>query len=205
MYKVFIDEKVLFLSTELPDYNLPPDVAFINCTNTTITDETIISYLRDVTLKKLLLINTLNFDLLLKQFNSVFKHIIAGGGIVRCKDSSILFIFRNGKWDLPKGKPGKNENIEQTAIREVEEETGINGVKIIKLAGITRHAYIENEELCLKTSYWFEMKIEGIPLLVPQVSEGITEARWVGKKDVWQIMEGAYSSIRELVEDYLTI
>lgn len=56
----------------------------------------------------------------------------AGGGLVYNKNGEVLFIFRNGKWDLPKGGSDKGEDIEDTAIREVEEETGVKGLSITK-------------------------------------------------------------------------
>jgi NAD+ diphosphatase len=49
----------------------------------------------------------------------------AGGGLVYNKNGEILFIFRNGKWDLPKGGKEKREKMKLTAMREVEEETGV--------------------------------------------------------------------------------
>ena len=54
--------------------------------------------------------------------------MIAGGGKVYNPKNEILFIFRNGKWDLPKGKAEAKETINLTALREVEEETGITGL-----------------------------------------------------------------------------
>ncbi len=189
------------LSSEVHIPNSPGDEVLINCEDSHILAQSILSFAKNPTLKNLHIINTASFDLLLKQFNSVFLHIEAGGGIVCCKDSSILFIFRNGKWDLPKGKPDKQEDITETAVREVEEETGISGVKIIQPAGITRHAYLENSNLYLKTTFWFKMRVEGKPDLTPQFNEGITDARWVSREETANILEIAYPSIKDLVEN----
>ena len=46
------------------------------------------------------------------------------GGVVFA-DDQILFIMKNGKWDLPKGKIEQNETKEEAAVREISEETGL--------------------------------------------------------------------------------
>ena len=52
------------------------------------------------------------------------KHTLieAAGGLVYNIENQLLMIFRNNKWDLPKGKLEVGENIQECAIREVEEE-----------------------------------------------------------------------------------
>jgi 8-oxo-dGTP pyrophosphatase MutT (NUDIX family) len=51
--------------------------------------------------------------------------IKAGGGIVVNEQNEVLLIYRRGKWDLPKGKLDDGETIEECALREVKEETGL--------------------------------------------------------------------------------
>ena len=66
--------------------------------------------------------------LLIENFNTFCRNFItiyAAGGIVYNNSQQILMIFRNNFWDLPKGKLELNEKIEDCAIREVEEETGV--------------------------------------------------------------------------------
>ena len=82
----------------------------------------------------------------------------AGGGLVFNADGDVLFIFRNGKWDLPKGKAERKETIEETSIREVEEETGVKGLEIKKLLDTTYHIFKRNGRYKIKITYWFEMK-----------------------------------------------
>ena len=72
-------------------------------------------------------------------FKNKFPEITAAGGKVINHNSEILFIYRNKKWDLPKGKSEKNENISQTALREVIEETGIKNLSIVKLPQLVQH------------------------------------------------------------------
>jgi len=107
-------------------------------------------------------------------------------------------IFRNGKWDLPKGKLEVGENIEQCAIREVEEECGISGLKIMKQLQETYHTYGINEQKILKRTYWFEMKTDFKGGLLPQTEEGITKVDWVDKQDIVEKLENSYGNIKEL-------
>ena len=81
---------------------------------------------------------------LIKEFKSKIKTIYASGGIVKNKKSEILFIFRRGKWDLPKGKADKGETKKQTALREVKEETGVKELVINKFFRTSFHLIIKN-------------------------------------------------------------
>ena len=103
-------------------------------------------------------IKSKNSDKIISKFSKLFPEIIAAGGKVYNDKSEILFIFRNKKWDLPKGKAEKNENISQTAIREVIEETGIENLSIISPLNKTYHIFNRGKKHYLKTTYWFEMK-----------------------------------------------
>ena len=106
--------------------------------------------------------------------NFPFPKIVAAGGRVINDKNEILFIFRNKKWDLPKGKVEKNENISQTAIREVKEETGIKNLMIVKPLDKTYHIFKRAKKTYLKETYWFEMKSNHDKKFSPQISEGIT-------------------------------
>lgn len=138
-------------------------------------------------------------------FNSLFKVVIAAGGIVINTSGDYLLIERNGKWDLPKGKMEKGESIEQSALREVEEETGVTYLKITKPLKTTYHTYDIEEKAVLKHTYWFLMKTPDTKLLVPQQNEGITEAKWVDKKTFCDLIGQSYASIVDLVEREKTI
>src|SRR4051794_1665781 len=97
------------------------------------------------------------------------QKIIAAGGLVTNEYNELLMIFRRGKWDLPKGKLDEGETIEQCAVREVEEETGIGNLELVKLVGITYHEYFDkhiNTEV-RKETHWFAMRVNGKPIPVP--------------------------------------
>ncbi len=131
--------------------------------------------------------------------------IVAGGGIVENEEKKILFQFRRGKWDLPKGKIEQNETIEECAVREVEEETGLENIQIGELVGITHHFYNENGKDIEKETHWFAMKVTGHPQLIPQFEEDITELRWVDKNQVKDYSSKSFKNIDEIIDTYLKI
>ena len=109
------------------------------------------------------------------------KSCIAAGGVVLNSDAgTILLIKRNGVWDLPKGKLEEGESIPVCAVREVEEETGMTGLKIISSLCETYHEYKEEGKLIGKTTYWYLMNAENLQkqVLSPQTEEGITDLNW---------------------------
>ena len=115
-------------------------------------------------------------------------------------NGDVLFIFRNGKWDLAKGGMEKNETIEQTAIREVEEETGITELVITEKLQKTYHIFKRNGRYKLKITQWFEMqtKYEGTPQ--GQAEEGIEKVEWVNPKNIPMLLENSYENIKLLFE-----
>ncbi|MBN4084912.1 NUDIX domain-containing protein, partial [Flavobacteriaceae bacterium AH-315-B10] len=126
-------------------------------------------------------------------------NVIAGGGKVYNNKGEVLFIYRNNKWDLPKGKAESKEAIDKTAIREVEEETGVKGLKITKPLEMTYHIFKRNGKYRIKITYWFEMKTNYDGLLSPQENEGITKAEWLNPKQITKAMENSYANIKLLV------
>tara|TARA_B100001027_G_scaffold16362_1_gene9820 strand:- start:1660 stop:2244 length:585 start_codon:yes stop_codon:yes gene_type:complete len=139
------------------------------------------------------------FEIILNMFKKKYPEIIAAGGKVINNKSEILFIYRNKKWDLPKGKAEKNENIAQTAIREVEEETGIKNLSIIKPLEKTYHIFNRVGINYLKTTYWFEMKSDFNGKFKPQKKEGITRVEWIGIENLSSILPKSYANIRLLI------
>jgi len=142
-------------------------------------------------------------DLLFEYFSSMFKNIEAAGGLVKNENGEYLFIFRNGKWDLPKGKREKGESIKSCAMREVEEECGVKGLAITKKIGSTFHTYYLEERAVLKQTYWFEMNCTHHTQLEPQLEEGITEVKWINKKDIEMVLENTYDSIKEVLKEII--
>lgn len=130
-------------------------------------------------------------------------YLEAGGGLVQNPQGEILFIYRLGHWDLPKGKPDKNENMEETAIREVEEECGVSGLTLLNPLPSTWHVYrLGGGALALKQSYWYHMLCRDWATLKPQTEENITDARWEKMPVQVSIMDNAWLSIRELINHF---
>ena len=113
------------------------------------------------------------------------------------KEGKFLFIFRNGKWDLPKGKAEYDETPEMTALREVEEECGLKNLKIEKVLTKTFHTYKEKGKLILKKTHWYLMTIDEDQKLIPQTEEGITEVKWVAENRIErEVLVNTYASIK---------
>ena len=132
--------------------------------------------------------------------SSVFHQ--AAGGVVFNQNQDLLWIFRLGNWDLPKGKMEAGESIEETAKREVEEECGISNLSITKRLSDTYHMYFHKEYI-LKVTYWFEMKYDGNETLKPQTEEGISDIQWIAEKDWEEPLKNTYANILSLLEPYI--
>jgi len=135
-----------------------------------------------------------------ESFCANYVLIEAAGGLVYNVKDQLLMIFRNGKWDLPKGKLEVGENIEQCAMREVEEECGISGLTITQQLQETHHTYEINGQKILKRTYWFEMISSFKGNLVPQTKEGITAVVWVDKEDIAEKLENSFGNLIELLK-----
>ncbi len=128
-----------------------------------------------------------------------FVLVKAGGGLVRNSEGKYLFIFRRGVWDLPKGKLDPGETIEQCAVREVGEETGLLRVQLDTPLLVTYHTYDENGKHLLKESHWFRMNAQDTAGLKPQQEEQITELRWVDGEEMKGLLTRTFPLIRDVI------
>lgn len=130
--------------------------------------------------------------------------IIAAGGLVLNEKKEILMIFRRGKWDLPKGKLDEGESIEDCAIREVIEETGLSTLSLGSLINITHHTYFDPwlKEDVIKETHWFLMKASSDQPLIPQTTEDIESIEWVSKALLNERLEKSYDTIVEVVSKW---
>ena len=127
-----------------------------------------------------------------------YLEVNAGGGLVTNNKGEFLLIRRSGLWDLPKGHQEPGEPIEETAVREVEEETGLKGLVLGKFIRVTDHTYFRNEKWHLKHTWWYSMTCSEGCNLVPQTEEGITEVRWVAKTELKELLQETYPTIVEV-------
>ncbi len=193
MQKIFVGNKPIILTTQVEK-----ETDFKNLLIDSVSIEKILSVLKKDKYKAVHLIGS-DLDNLLKTFLKFLPNVIAGGGKVLNASERILFIFRNGKWDLPKGKAESNETIDKTALREVEEETGVKGLSITKPLDITYHIFKRNNQYQIKKTYWFEMFSEYEGDLKPQLNEGITKVKWIGPKKLKKVKKNIYANIESLI------
>lgn len=132
---------------------------------------------------------------------SHFQMIEAAGGLVKNSLNEYLLIYRNDKWDLPKGKLEKAEKTDVAAVREVEEECGIDNIQIENLLSITFHSYFAHDQRWLKRTHWYNMNTTATSPLQPQLEENITDAQWMKPSDIRQKTLG---NIYPLIEDVLS-
>ena len=142
-------------------------------------------------------------------FVPAFKLIPAAGGVV-IRKNKLLFIFRNSKWDLPKGKIDSGETAEEAALREVAEECGISGHKITKKLPSTFHVYQSpyknsHSQWILKETHWFEMSYDGIENGIPETEESITKIKWFEKNKLEEVLVNTYESLKSLILLYIIV
>jgi 8-oxo-dGTP pyrophosphatase MutT (NUDIX family) len=192
MYKVFVNHVPIILSTEK---NIGDSYRSISIKDADLPN--LIDEIRDGKLTHLNLFHK-KHNKLLKHFKKQLKTIVAGGGLVFNERSEALFIHRKGLWDLPKGKAEKQESIEETAIREVEEETGVHDLKIIQPLETTYHVLKRNGKYRLKETFWFEMNTDFKGALKPQKEESIDKAVWKNFEQSQKALQNSYSNIKLL-------
>ncbi|MCB0794560.1 MAG: NUDIX domain-containing protein [Flavobacteriales bacterium] len=121
--------------------------------------------------------------------------VVAAGGVVSDERDRILMIFRNGKWDLPKGKIEREESLDEAAIREVKEECGLTQVELLGPLMSTWHTYPWKGRKVLKRTDWFSMRSSSFQVLKAQVEEGIEQVRWMDEAQRRSILPGLWPSL----------
>lgn len=130
-----------------------------------------------------------------------FKEVDAAGGLVSNRRGDFLLISRNGLWDLPKGHREPGEDIETTAVREVQEETGVMNLELKGLICVTDHCYFRAGRWHLKHTWWYDMLYNDPVDLTPQREEDITKAAWVAKSSLPPFLKNTFPSIVEVFRE----
>jgi 8-oxo-dGTP pyrophosphatase MutT (NUDIX family) len=195
MYKVFVNDKPLFLTNEISK-----ETNFQLFLLESVDIKQLIVKIFQNKIQKAYLYHPDEREIM-KTLKSKIPLNKAGGGLVYNKKGQVLFIFRGGKWDLPKGGIEKGEEIETTAMREVTEETGVDQLRITRKLQKTYHVFKRNGVYKLKITHWFEMQsdFEGIP--VGQIEEDIEKAIWIDPSQISEILENSYENIKLLFEE----
>ena len=200
MYKVFFNQKVILLTTDIISPREDSPFFYVKFTN----KKFVVQMLKSKKVKMLYLYHSKE-DKLWYYFLSMFKLIEAAGGLVRnLKTNHFLFIFRNKKWDLPKGRINKNEEVQKAAIREVEEETGVENLSITKTLNTTYHIFKRNRKYRLKKTFWYLMETDYNGELTPETKEGIEKAIWIEKKLIVSLSSEMYHNINLVILNHFS-
>lgn len=194
-YRIYINDSTLFITAEKPKQD--KEIQQIDVQNFDFR-----KFYKGITAdtdKDYLLLDA-DPQAVFKKIKSSLTLIKAAGGLVKSAKGNYLFIFRNKKWDLPKGKVEKDEKMKEAALREVEEECGVkiltNDEKLCK----TYHVYTIGSKIVLKKTNWYSMTVKGEPKLIPQKEEGITKASWLNKSELAPVLSNTYPSIIQVLE-----
>ena len=200
--KINFNDKTIFL-VQQNDFSIGSIEAIKNVTFIpTKTEDDILNAtksLKDSSSKNICITHE-DVEFLMECLFSSYHFIEAAGGLVVNKDKEMLFIYRRGKWDLPKGKMEAGETPEICAEREIEEETGVNHLQLIHKIIDTYHIYEERGQQILKKTYWFYFttNFEGTPK--PQIEEDISSISWIGKENLAMPLSNTYDSIMDVIE-----
>jgi ADP-ribose pyrophosphatase YjhB (NUDIX family) len=192
MYKVFVNDRPLILE-EVQGGELPGSGALFSLEN--LVDGLDALWLG--TLGEIRFF-TLDLERSWELLKGHFRIEEAGGGKVYNSNDDVLFIFRWGKWDLPKGKREPGEDLSVCALREVQEECGLKVVRLIAPLQQTYHVFRRNGAFTLKITHWFLMHTDAEEKPEPQVKEGIEKAVFLDRNSQIEALQNTYSNIRLL-------
>lgn len=115
--------------------------------------------------------------------NQKNRRVVSAGGVVLWKRDNDIFIClvkrRNkGVWILPRGRIEENEYMEETVIREIKEETGIEA-KIIKKIGVINYSFYSSKDKVTydKIVHFYLLKLDKQQDFIP--NQEIEEKIWV--------------------------
>lgn len=204
MYKVFIYNKPIYLTDDQDILNSVKQSSIYSCENQHDREAILNIHKKTPDSEPLYVFNN-NLNTLWEIFFDEFKKIDAAGGVVQNTNNSILFIYRNDVWDLPKGKVEKDEPIELAAVREVEEECGIVAPKLGEKLITTYHTYATKKRNFIKRTHWYLMSYDlqkSSSALTPQLEEGITKAIWAKEEEFKELLSNTYGSIVDVIDAY---
>ncbi len=193
-YRIYINEKVILLTE-----SEPAKAEIYEKLDAETFDLKIIYTWILANPNRLFYIRCIDAKVFLKSVIKNITLIEAAGGLVKNSYGNYLFIYRNDKWDLPKGKIEKDEKVREAAVREVEEECGIKVSKLKEKICKTYHVYVNRGEVVLKKTHWFMMTSKGNEKLKPQKEEGITDVRWFEKHHIEPIIDNTFPSILDVL------
>ena len=201
--KIYVNESPIYitdeLTAELKKKSSQQNVLFINDEKLIIVDD-ILDELNKDKIEVIIFVDEI--EKVKAKLFAHFTNIAAAGGVVQNEKKELLFIFRRGKWDLPKGKLEKKETVEICAAREIEEETGVKDLVLKHKIGETYHIYEENKKQILKTSHWFYFISQGKQKTAAQTEEDIVEVKWIHTSNIKEPMANTYQNIKHILSKF---
>jgi 8-oxo-dGTP pyrophosphatase MutT (NUDIX family) len=203
MYKIYINETPLLLVdvSDLTQLGLQPgeDILIARYNGKSKSLLNYIDMLEKTQRWKTIVLHAPRLEQLWEDFTSLYTRLPAGGGLVQQANGKFLLIFRRGYWDLPKGKVDPGETIAEAALREVQEETGLQDLTQGPLILETFHTYRQKEKRYLKHTYWYRMTTTDTDL-IPQAEEDIERAEWVELPHGLDACRPIYRNVLEVIE-----
>ena len=196
MYKVFINDKPIILTDSLLESD-----DFLQDNFENIFLDEVIHKLKNESLEGVILLCK-DLQNCWNQFQSHFLKVVAAGGLVVNEKNEFLFIYRGNKWDLPKGRIEEGENLEQTAIREVQEECGLTSNTLQGFLLTTYHVFYHHNSQRLKETHWYLMNAPSNDTLKPQLEEGITKVAFKDEMKTYKALQNTYANIKLVFEAY---
>jgi 8-oxo-dGTP pyrophosphatase MutT (NUDIX family) len=200
MYKVFINNKPLIFADSTFSYEKNDKILVTKYAGKQKFLFSFIDTLEKSPHYEGIILLTSDVDKLWSDFQGIYKIIEAAGGVVFNEKGEVLLIFRLKTWDLPKGKIEKGETPKVAAVREIQEETGLNVVELGDFICHTYHTYEHKGKRILKKTYWYKMTTAE-EKLTPQYSEDIEQAEWRDLSIFLQSKPTIYPSILEVLRE----
>ena len=196
-YKIYYDDRFIVLSSKITKSFEKNDGLFLKYGKKTELIELLHAFENFTHIQSLYIFSD-SEDALLEMIKSTYTIVEAAGGVVKRADGKMLAIYRQGKWDLPKGKIEKGEFYKQAALREVQEECGLKKLEVAKKIGDTYHVYDHKGGRVLKRTVWYEMELTSEETPVVETAEGITDYLWFDYQNASEIMKNTYESLKDL-------
>ncbi len=200
-YIIFTKYHSVCLTNQTPSTLNVEGKQFIECNRNNFSTIAFYDLLKEIPNRQSVIVYISDLDVSKVFVECIKKYVFvqAAGGLVRNSKNELLFIFRNGKWDLPKGHKEFGEEIYETAIREVEEECGLKDLVLGDKLGVTYHTYYMNRHQEIKETHWYNMTTQTMEL-IPQKEEGIEKAEWIGEDKIEEVIEDCYISLQNLLK-----
>jgi ADP-ribose pyrophosphatase YjhB (NUDIX family) len=202
--KIYFNNQFILLTQDNIQQAENQDIVLNVDENPLLLKKNLETFLQQTAKNNLILVSK-NVNETLSVLKNEFTFIEAAGGLIKNNDC-YLFIFRLGKWDLPKGKLDAGEEPVRAAVRECEEECGIKELQVLKELPSSYHIYFYKEKMALKITYWYLMQSNYTGILVPQTEENIQKAEWIDKGSINDtVLQNTYPAIADVLKDSIGV